>query len=113
MSASTKVSVWKVCSNILPTYVNLLKKGLALDTSCLFCSSSTKSVPHVLIDCSFARAMLFSSTLKLRLSTSSSTSLREWLGHMVADWSQAKFDLLMMFFGGIWRASSSLLWEGK
>lgn len=31
-----------------PTRENLVKKGLVLDTTCVFCGSSSESVPHVL-----------------------------------------------------------------
>jgi hypothetical protein len=46
-----KMFTWRACHNILPTWSNLQKKGIALDPLCLFCQTELETVRHVLWDC--------------------------------------------------------------
>jgi len=48
---STKMFIWRACHNILPTKDNLLRKGIDLDPTCVFCKTVPKTVHHVLWEC--------------------------------------------------------------
>lgn len=48
---------WKVCNNLLPTKVNLHKKKIVDDPSCLFCNVEPETVFHCLWGCPAAVAV--------------------------------------------------------
>ncbi|KAM1391047.1 hypothetical protein ACFX2I_018797 [Malus domestica] len=48
---------WRVCHNILPTKVNLTKKGVRVESECGICQGEEEIAEHVLFTCSFSRAV--------------------------------------------------------
>ncbi|KAM1857414.1 hypothetical protein ACFX14_007525 [Malus domestica] len=61
---------WTACHDILPTKVNLHKKGVGVEVACGVCQGEEETVAHVLLTCPFARAVWFSSPFGLWLSGS-------------------------------------------
>ena len=47
-----KLFLWKALHNLLPTRVNLTRKGIIKDTSCPICGLGEETVSHILWDCS-------------------------------------------------------------
>lgn len=76
-----KLCVWKACRNILPTHSNLEKKGVALNNTCVFCSSSLELALHVSIACSFAQTVFLSSKLPLGPRMAGSHLFSDWFSH--------------------------------
>jgi ribonuclease HI len=50
-----RVFLWKACSNILPTKINLHKRGIVEDSLCPICKQEDESVEHILWTCESAR----------------------------------------------------------
>jgi hypothetical protein len=50
-----RVFLWKACSNILPTKINLHKRGIVEDPLCPICKQEGESVEHILWTCESAR----------------------------------------------------------
>jgi hypothetical protein len=50
-----KVFLWKACSNILPTKLNLFRKGIVPDALCPICDLYEETVKHVLWTCEAAK----------------------------------------------------------
>jgi hypothetical protein len=50
-----RVFLWKACSNILPTKLNLHKRGIVEDSLCPICKQEGESVEHILWTCESAR----------------------------------------------------------
>lgn len=48
---ASKVFMWRAYSNILPTKDNLLKRGIVLDDSCIFCNREKETALHILWEC--------------------------------------------------------------
>jgi hypothetical protein len=48
---SVKMFLWRACHDIIPTRVNLQKKGIALDPSCIFCNMEAETTMHILWNC--------------------------------------------------------------
>lgn len=57
---------WKVCHDILPTKVNLRRKGVGVQMECGVCQGEEETAAHVLLSCPFARAVWFISPSGLR-----------------------------------------------
>ncbi|XP_058787163.1 uncharacterized protein LOC131661587 [Vicia villosa] len=69
--------LWCVAKNILPTRGNLLKKGISLDPVCPFCSAEIETMQHLLMDCVFAKQVLFASPLSYRIPAN--VGVNQWL----------------------------------
>ena len=50
-----KVFLWKACNNILPTKLNLFRKGIVPDALCPICGLHEETVEHVLWTCEAAK----------------------------------------------------------
>ncbi|KAM1315314.1 hypothetical protein ACFX2F_019083 [Malus domestica] len=110
---------WRVCHNILPTKVNLTKKGVRVESECGICQGEDEVAEHVLFTCSFSRAVWFSSPLGLRRFGSYSFLLKEWMLEML-ERREVDFELACMEVntkttrtGGIpspWSAPPSQWW---
>jgi hypothetical protein len=50
-----RVFLWKACSNILPTKLNLHKRGIVEDSLCPICKQEGESVEYILWTCESAR----------------------------------------------------------
>ena len=48
---STKMFIWRACSNILPTEDNLRRKGVISEEDCMFSGREVESAKHILWDC--------------------------------------------------------------
>lgn len=54
VSNPTKSFLWRACSNILPTRVNLCKRGVVENDLCTMCGREPESVAHALWSCPVA-----------------------------------------------------------
>jgi hypothetical protein len=48
---SIKMFFWRACKNILPTKANLQKRGIVLDSLCIFCKMESETNYHILWVC--------------------------------------------------------------
>lgn len=64
-------------------------------------------------DCSFARAIFFSSHLKLGSSPSVHSSVCNWVAMCLASLPAGQLNIFLMLIHSIWLARNCLLWEGK
>ncbi|KAK4397153.1 putative mitochondrial protein [Sesamum angolense] len=46
---------WKCCQGVVPSAINLKKRGVIVDSSCALCRLEEVHVMHVLAECSYAR----------------------------------------------------------
>jgi hypothetical protein len=61
-----RVFLWKACSNILPTKINLIKKGIVEDSLCPICKQEGESVEHIIWTCESARDVWAECSSKLQ-----------------------------------------------
>lgn len=74
-----KKCVWRCCLNALPTRLNLRKKKILMETSCLFCDGEEETIDHILRDCPRSRAIWFASPLGSINRGDRRTKILEWL----------------------------------
>lgn len=65
----TRNFLWKVTKNILPSKVNLNRKGIGIDLVCPLCSDANESTHHLFMECFFVRQAIFSFPLCYRIPT--------------------------------------------
>jgi hypothetical protein len=61
-----RVFLWKACSNILPTKLNLHKRGIVEDSLCPICKQEGELVEHILWTCELARDVWVECSSKLQ-----------------------------------------------
>lgn len=102
---------WKVCHDILPTKVNLRRKGVGVEMECGVCQGEEETAAHVLLSCPFARAVWFISPSGLRSVGTMRRQLKDWL-LSVLEMKKVDFELACMIMWGIWKERNSWVWKG-
>ena len=51
-----KIFLWRLCSGILPTRLQLLHKNLTIPLTCVLCGNDVEHEWHVFLECPFAQA---------------------------------------------------------
>ncbi|TQE13975.1 hypothetical protein C1H46_000397 [Malus baccata] len=97
-----KVFVWKASQSILPTKVNLAKKGVSLEVRCAMCNEVPETKGDVLKECSFAWDVWFTSPIRLRLVSVRDNSIKEWLISLV-DQHEVDLDIFCMLLWAVWQ----------
>jgi hypothetical protein len=64
-----KMFLWRACHNLLPTKVNLLKRGICDNSLCPICLSENETVEHIIWECPTANDVWGEATIKLQKST--------------------------------------------
>ncbi|XP_023912636.1 uncharacterized protein LOC112024225 [Quercus suber] len=60
MPEKTKMFLWRLAVNTLPTRDNLSRRFQIVDTSCLFCKENIETPIHLFLNCNASRAFWFS-----------------------------------------------------
>jgi hypothetical protein len=58
--------LWKACNNILPTKINLAKRGVTPDDKCPICKTEMETVNHSIWSCQSARDVWLECPLKIQ-----------------------------------------------
>ena len=61
-----KKYLWRIVSNLLPTYTSLVRFNPNLDTCCCLCEQAPKTSLHLFWDCALARALWFGSEWNIK-----------------------------------------------
>jgi hypothetical protein len=64
-----KMFLWRACHNLLPTKVNLLKRGICDNSFCPICLSENETVEHIIWECPMANDVWGEAPIKLQKST--------------------------------------------
>lgn len=95
-----KIFAWRGCLDSLPTRTKLSRRRIPVEEACLFCHGTIETVEHVLRDCAMA-AMVWFSSLGLRVDGSHNMSLMAWVAEVAHQVSIQSFDLVLMILWGI------------
>ncbi|XP_042519246.1 uncharacterized protein LOC122093056 [Macadamia integrifolia] len=76
-----KSFIWRSCVEGLASDVGLCSCRIPINPSCQRCGCTIETNDHILLDCSFARAVWFGSTLSFVVSTSRIPKLHELLAN--------------------------------
>jgi hypothetical protein len=102
--------MWRLGRNILPTRVNLQKKGISLDTSCPLCHNAPENAQHLFMHCNMLKLVLFASPLGCHppLNVDLNCWLLDWLSCSDTISSQLFCTLLWKF----WYARNQSIFKG-
>lgn len=105
--------VWRALKNSLPTRANLLRRGVAVDSTCGQCDAATESLDHCLLECTRARSFWFGSSLGLRWSNDCQVSFKEWFTGWMNKEDLDTVNISSMVAWCIWKSRNSLYFDGK
>ncbi|XP_058732849.1 uncharacterized protein LOC131604425 [Vicia villosa] len=111
ISARQRNFLWRVAKNILPSRGNLLKKGMFIDSQCPLCSAGTETVQHLLMECVFAKQVLFASVLSYRIP--SSVSVIDWLQSVLECGDADNIQIICACLYKLWAARNLTVFHGK
>lgn len=69
MPEKIKIGVWRCCWNAIPTRVNLMKRKVLSEVTCMFYDKDQETVEHALLQWSRTSAIWLSSALGLHTGT--------------------------------------------
>ena len=77
--------IWKLLHDSLPVLTNLIRRGIQIANRCLMCDEGEETMSHLFLQCPFAKAVWYSSSLGIRTSELNHLSMKHWLlGHITA-----------------------------
>ncbi|XP_059436514.1 uncharacterized protein LOC132169501 [Corylus avellana] len=109
---STKVFLWRACSNLLPTRDNLLRRGMDLEVGCFLCSQETETILHVLWECPAARDVWGVCDRKIQKMGSLGPDFREIMVKLSERCSSDEMGLIATIAQCIWKRRNNVLHGG-
>lgn len=103
--------LWRLAKNILPTKVNLAKKGIVMDTSYPLCLSSPESAEHLFLNCEFSKYVFFSSILSYRVPPD--LDICSWLLLVLSCGDPLCIQLISTMAAQIWNARNLICLQQK
>ena len=77
--------IWKLLHDSLLVLTNLIRRGIQIANRCLMCDEGEETMSHLFLQCPFAKAVWYSSSLGIRTSELNHLSMKHWLlGHITA-----------------------------
>ena len=71
--------IWKLLHDSLPVLTNLIRIGIQTTSRCLMCDEGEEALSHLFLQCPFARAIWYGSSLGIRTSELNHLSMKQWL----------------------------------
>ncbi|KAB2635223.1 hypothetical protein D8674_025757 [Pyrus ussuriensis x Pyrus communis] len=97
-----KVGVWKICHDIIPNRLNLIKRHVAIDSHCVLCKGMVESTLHLMRDCYYASCAWLSTCIGKPPTGNTGNTVKDWALFLASHLGLSRFELcLMVWFVGI------------
>lgn len=103
--------LWCAATNCLPTKTQLRSRHVNVNAVCPACKTGRESIPHCLVECSFAKSCW--TRLDVEIETSVSGTFAEWLQDKIKIFECDKSNRIAMMCWAIWKARNDLVWNNK
>jgi ribonuclease HI/exonuclease III len=110
---SARVFIWRACKNILPTKVNLKRRGVLKDDVCLFCQREPESAGHVLWECPSSRDVWAVCGRRIQKSTITGMPFKEIMEWMMGRCNKQELELFAVIAKRIWARRNQVLHGGE
>jgi len=104
--------IWRACHNILPTRDNLHRRGMDLDTSCIFCKPKLETIFHGLWMCPSAYDVWGSYEGKIQKCTTSSNSFVEVWEYLFVEFRSDEVDIYAEVARQLWFRRNNVVHGG-
>ncbi|XP_056685577.1 uncharacterized protein [Spinacia oleracea] len=109
---------WKIIHRILPTKINLQKRGVTTDVACPFCNQAPETEAHIFRLCPLARMVWRSSQLGINSDSQASVPIQEWLVNFLHYFynqdgkNEERVVQLISTLWGIWLHRNEIIFRG-
>ncbi|KAM6582866.1 hypothetical protein CsatB_009868 [Cannabis sativa] len=101
--------LWRVCSNCLPTKVQLRIKHVNIDTTCPLCNSFPETSIHLFTSCSFAQSCWRKAFGSVRGSIEG--TFTAWFDYGLTHWPNDDIIQISMLCWALWKTRNDLIWN--
>jgi hypothetical protein len=105
---STRMFIWRMCNNILPTKENLLKVGVVNDSMCVICNREPETVMHDIWECPAAQDVWGGCPRRIQKFTFSGREMQDFMEALWSWCSREEMDLCAIIARGIWMRRNEL-----
>ena len=111
--------IWKLLHDSLPVLTNLIRRGIQKTSRCLICDEGEETMSHMFLQCPFARAVWYGSSLGIRTSELNHPSVKQWLlshvtnTNMPIQTKQSSLQSIFTILWTIWIHRNLILHNGK
>ncbi|KAL0301670.1 UNVERIFIED_CONTAM: hypothetical protein Sradi_6443800 [Sesamum radiatum] len=99
--------------NALPTYRNLLARGIHIEGNCLYFDLEDDGLDHVLRHCSFARLVWAISQLHWMVVSQNDLSMEDWLRFVHKSLGPGNFECFLIVAHLLWGNQNNRIFEGR
>jgi ribonuclease HI len=105
--------LWRACHNLLPTKVNLQKRGVCENSLCPICLSENEAVEHNIWECPAASDVWGEAPIKLQKSTCSGGNFRQILSGINSRCATEEVELFAIIARRIWQRRNEFMHGGE
>ncbi|KAK9993090.1 hypothetical protein SO802_022793 [Lithocarpus litseifolius] len=103
--------IWRACSDILPTRVNLQRRKVQVDPKCGLCGQQDETTNHVLWECPFARCTWSLVRGKIQKSNSIASCFHLLTRQMIGRLPKKELEVWAMISWSLWNAHNKFHFE--
>ena len=108
-----KTFVWRVCSDILPTRLNLCRKMTPLDLACAICQQHDETVAHALWGCPMAKNVWAMVEGKLQKRSSYAEDFYSLVRELMPALTKNEMEVWAIVSWAIWNARNKYIFDRK
>jgi hypothetical protein len=109
---AVKMYVWRACHNLLPTKVNLFKRGVCEDKVCPICLHEEETVAHVNWGCPAANDVWGSSRMKLQKSNCDRSDFLQIFSEVSSKCNKEEIELFAVLARRLWLRRNDVVHGG-
>jgi hypothetical protein len=110
---AVKTFIWRACHNLLPTRVNLRRRGVCEEASCPICLHEEETIEHVIWECASASDVWSGSSIKMQKCRRSEGDFQQILSEVVKRCDQEGVELFMVTARKIWMRRNKVVFSGE
>jgi hypothetical protein len=107
-----KMFLWCACHNLLPTKVNLLKRGICDNSFCPICLSKNETVEHIIWECPTVNDVWGEAPIKLQKSTYLGGNFSQIFADVISWCIKEEVELFAIIARRIWHYRNEVVHSG-
>ena len=112
MVNAVKNFLWRACNNLLPTKMNLMRRGIVKDARCPICEREAETMTHILWRCSAAQDEWGCEPKKLQKGIDEGLTFAQVLTTMIGRFDMEEIELMAVMAQKIWFRRNAMVRGG-
>ena len=110
---AAKMFLWRACHNLLPTKVNLRKRGVCENSFCPICLAENETVEHIIWECPAANDVWGGAQIKLQKSICSGGNFFQIFSGIISRCATEEVELFAIVAQRIWHHRNEVVHGGN